>query len=372
MPAFDVVKQTPLYSTHLALGARMMAFAGFDMPVQYSGIVDEHMAVRRAAGLFDVSHMGEIFVRGSQAFDFVQNLATNDVGRLYDGRALYTVMCNENGGIVDDLLVYRLSEREFMLVINASNIEKDFSWMQAHNPMGAELVNASDSIALLAVQGPRSIEIVQALTDQSLSDLQYYHFLRMPPGSFFGCAFAILSRTGYTGEPGIEIYCDPDKASGIWKALMEEGSSLGLKPVGLGARDTLRLEAGFCLYGNDLTEETNPLEAGLGWVTKLDKGEFVGSDALRSIRGSGTNRKLIGFVLNDRGIPRHGYPIVSDNGTEIGVVTSGAPSPILGKGIGLGYVTNEDAYTQPGRSVGISVRGKPLPATVEKPPFHKK
>ena len=367
--AVSTLKKTPLHATHEALGARMMAFGGFDMPVQYTSIIDEHQAVREKAGLFDVSHMGEVLVRGPQAFSFVQQLVTNDAARLYDGKAMYAVMCQEDGGAVDDLLVYRLNAETYMLVINASNIEKDLAWMRDHNPMGAELEDLSETTALLAIQGPNAPAIVQKLTDVDLSDIKYYHFAEMPPGAFVGCNRAILSRTGYTGEPGFEIYCEGEKASDVWAALMEAGKADGLQPAGLGARDTLRLEAGYCLYGNDLTSETNPLEAGLGWVVKLDADEFVGREALQQVKAEGPERKLVGLVLEARGIPRHDYEILAD-GEAVGVVTSGTQSPVLNKGIALGYVPNNPAYTEPGRSLEISLRGRPAAATVTKPPFH--
>ncbi len=374
MAVSETLKKTPLYDVHVALGARMVPFAGFDMPVQYSGIIDEHMAVRTAAGLFDVSHMGEVYARGPRAFDFVQNLVTNDAARLTDGRAMYTVMCRPDGGIVDDLLVYRINAEEYMLVINASNIEGDFAWMQAHNPMGAELTNVSDEIALLAIQGPEAFGIVQSLVGDALDldAIKFYHFVPMAPGAFLGCSWAILSHTGYTGERGLEIYCQAGDAVRIWEALMEAGRARGLKPAGLGARDTLRLEAGYCLYGNDITEETNPLEAGLGWLVKFDKGDFVGREALVKVKEEGPARKLVGFVVEGRGLPRHGYPILDAEGAEIGVVTSGTQSPVLRTGVGLGYVPNDPAFTRPGTRLGIAVRKRPLPATVTKPPFHKK
>ena len=349
----------------------MVPFAGFDMPVQYSGIIDEHMAVRRAAGLFDVSHMGEVFVRGPHALDFVQHLVTNDASKLYDGRAMYTVMCREDGGIVDDLLVYRLGEEAYLLVVNASNVEKDFDWMLQHNPMKAEIVNASAEVALLAIQGPKAFDIVGRLTDVALDEIKYYHFVRVPEGRFLGCEFCLLSHTGYTGEPGLEIYCDPAHAGAVWDALMEAGAADGLLPAGLGARDTLRIEAGFSLYGNDITERTNPLEAGLGWVTKLDKDDFVGRDALLRIREAGPARRLIGFVAEERGIPRHDYPLLGPEGDEIGVVTSGTQSPVLQRGVGLGYVPNEARYTEPGTKLAFSVRGRAQGVVVTKPPFHK-
>lgn len=368
----SVLQETPLHNIHLALGARMTGFAGYDMPVQYSGIVDEHMAVREAVGLFDVSHMGEVFVEGPRALDFVQHLVTNDAAQLYDGKAMYTVMCRPDGGIIDDLLVYRLREDRYMLVINAGNIGKDVAWMKAHNPMGATLDHASKRVALLAVQGPKSLAVVQKLTDIPLDTLRYYHFIESPAGGFLDCPFALLSRTGYTGELGMELYCDADSAERVWQAVMEAGRDEGIQPVGLGARDTLRLEAGFCLYGNDITEATSPYEAGLGWVVKLDKDDFIGRETLRTIKETGPGRKLVGFVMEQRSIPRQGYAILNADGEEIGAVTSGSQSPVLQQGIGLGYVPNASTYTTPGSSVTISVRGRPFPARVVKLPFHKK
>ncbi len=348
-----------------------MPFGGFDMPVQYSGIIDEHHAVRSATGLFDVSHMGEVYVSGPEAFTFVQHLVSNDISKLYDGKALYTVMCRPDGGIVDDLLVYRRSEDTYMLVINAANIEKDWQWMVTNNPMKADLHNASDEVALLALQGPKAIDLLQSVTKVPLQDIKYYHFVEPAPGAFLGCERALLSRTGYTGEPGFEIYCEPDKVEFVWHSLMEAGESVGLKPAGLGARDTLRLEAGFSLYGNDLTDETNPLEAGLGWVVKLESDDFIGRDVLTEIKTKGPERKLVAFVLNERGIPRQGCLIRSEEGDEIGIVTSGSQSPILGQGIGMGYVPNMEKYTQPDQPLRIDVRGRLLSATVKKPPLHK-
>ncbi len=350
----------------------MMTFAGFDMPVQYSGIIEEHMAVRQAAGLFDVSHMGEVLVQGPEAFGFVQHLVTNDATRLYDGRAMYTVMCTPEGGIVDDLLVYRLNDRAYMLVINASNIEGDFAWMQANNPMGGDLQNISDEVGLIALQGPQAFAIARRLTgDFDPEQLKFYHFAQMPAGAFFGCEHAILSHTGYTGEPGLEIYCDADRAGTVWDAIMTAGADLGLKPAGLGARDTLRLESGFCLYGSDIDATTNPLEAGLGWLTRLDKGPFIGREALQAVKEHGPARKLVGFVMNERGIPRHGCAILDSNGDRIGEVTSGSLSPILGKGVGLGYVATTSGCTTSGQTVLVDIRGKHHPATVTRPPFYK-
>jgi aminomethyltransferase len=366
----QTLQQTPLHAVHLALGARMMPFAGFDMPVQYTGILDEHLAVRQAAGLFDVSHMGEVRVQGPKALAFVQYLVSNDAGKLHNGRAMYSVMCTEQGGIVDDLLVYRIGEEDYLLVVNAANIETDFAWMQDHNPMGATLEDISAQVALLAIQGPKAFDIVQSLTDVPL-EIPYYHFLPIPAGRFLDCQQALLSHTGYTGEAGLEIYCEADKAVDVWQALMEAGAAFGLKPAGLGARDTLRLEAGYCLYGQDITTATHPLEAGLGWITKLDKGDFIGREALLRVKAEGIRRRLVGFVLEDRGVPRQGYPLLDSEGRPIGEVTSGTQSPILGQGVGLGYVPNDPAFTQPGSPLWVEVRGRALRATVRKPPFHK-
>lgn len=367
----ETLHQTPLHDVHQALGARMMAFGGFDMPVQYTSIIDEHKAVRTAAGLFDISHMGEVMVRGPEALAFVQHLVTNDAAKLYDGRAMYTVMCQPDGGIVDDLIVYRLSNEEYMLVINAANIEKDVAWMEAHNPMGAHLENISSETALLALQGPESFFIAQPFTNADLDDLTFYHFVQ--DHAFMDCDDVLISHTGYTGERGLELYCPPAEAERIWNELLDAGEDAGLQPVGLGARDTLRLEAGYCLYGNDITDETNPYEAGLGWIVKLDSGDFIGRDALAEVKNEGPARKLVGFVVNEQGIPRHGYPILPAEGDEpIGLVTSGSQSPMLGQGIGLGYVPNEPAFTEPGQALRIQTRRRPLAATVAKPPFHKK
>jgi aminomethyltransferase len=349
----------------------MMEFGGFDMPVQYSGIIDEHMAVRNDAGLFDVSHMGEVLVRGPDAYAFVQHLVTNDAGKLYDGRAMYTVMCTPDGGIVDDLIVYRRAEDHYMLVVNAANREKDFAWMQEQNPMGADLQDVGDDVALLALQGPKSLEIAQPFVDADLEEIKFYHFREMP-GSFMDCDPAIVSRTGYTGEVGLELYVPADDAERVWTTLLEAGEDHGLKPAGLGARDTLRLEAGFCLYGNDITDETNPYEAGLGWVVKLDAADFVGRDALVEVNNQGPARKLVGFVAAERGIPRHDNVIESADGEEIGIVTSGTQSPILETGIGLGYVPNDPAYTEPGQTLKVASRRRSFEVTVQKPPFHEK
>ncbi len=364
-------KQTPLHERHLALGARMVEFAQFDMPIQYGGIVEEHMAVRTAAGMFDVSHMGEFRIRGPRAFDLLQGLVTNDVSKMYDGRAMYTVMCYPHGGIVDDLIVYRLSEEDFLMVVNAANIEKDLEWVTSNNGAGADVENVSDSVALIAVQGPAATGIVQSLTDLPVSDLKFYHFLQAPAGTFFGCETALLSHTGYTGEAGLEIYCDPDHAGHVWDAILKAGREQGLSPAGLGARDTLRLEAGYCLYGNDITENTNPIEAGLGWITKPDKGDFIGREAIVKLKTEGASRKLIAFKMSERGIPRAGYDILGPDGSPAGKVTSGSQSPVLECGIGLGYVQNQPELTTVGSELKIAVRSRSLSAVVAKPPLHK-
>ncbi len=351
----------------------MMAFGGFDMPVQYDSIIAEHKAVRHAAGLFDISHMGEVMVRGPHALDFVQHLVTNDASKLYDGRAMYTVMCTPNGGVVDDLVVYRRAQDAYLLVINAANIEKDVAWMHDHNPMHADLNDVSSDVALLALQGPKAFEIAQPFTEVDLSELKFYHFETCPAGTFMDSETRVLlSHTGYTGERGLEIYCAPEDATTIWNTLLDAGEEHGLKPAGLGARDTLRLEAGYCLYGNDLTEDTSPLEAGLGWVVKLDSGNFIGHEALAAEAEAGPERKLVGFTVESRGIPRHDYPILDADGTEIGIVTSGTQSPLLEQGIGLGYVPNQPECTEPGQPLGIQSRRRTLDAIVTKPPFHKK
>ncbi|MEM1056688.1 MAG: glycine cleavage system aminomethyltransferase GcvT [Bacteroidota bacterium] len=375
----ETLRLTPLHDRHLALGAKMMPFAGFDMPVQYSSILAEHRAVREAAGLFDVSHMGEVLVSGPEARSFVQYLVSNDVNRLHDGKAMYAVLCNEAGGAVDDLLVYQYTEAAYLLVINAANIDKDLrhiNGVHAARDWDCTVQDVSDLMALLALQGPASVAILSRLTDLPVSEVPYYQFIRPEPGTFLGCEKVTLSRTGYTGEIGFEIYCDAACAPSIWDALLREGADLGLLPVGLGARDTLRLESGFCLYGHELTDETTPLEAGLGWVTKLETTDgtpidFVGAGAIREQKAAGVPRKLIGFVIEGRGIAREGYSLVDAEGAEIGTVTSGSQSPALGAGIGLGYVPNDPAFTAPGSRLGVQVRSRTLPVIVTKPPFHK-
>ncbi len=368
--AADTLQTTPLHDRHLALGAKMAPFGGFDMPIQYTGILDEHRAVREDAGLFDVSHMGEFRLRGPDALALAQRLVTNDVSALDDGRALYAVLCHESGGAVDDLLVYRLAEDDVMLVVNASNIAKDWAHVTSVADaagLDVEVTDESDRTALLALQGPRAFEVFEAATGLDASGIPYYHFRVAEPGTVFGAERAILSHTGYTGERGLELYLDPEAAGRAWDALVAAGAT----PAGLGARDTLRLEAGYCLYGHELTDEITPLEAGLGWVVKLDAGDFVGRDALAAQKDAGVERKLVGLVTEGRGLPRADYEIVDPDGTPIGLVTSGSQSPVLGAGVALGYVPNDPAVTAPGTRLGIAVRGRVLPATVTKPPFHK-
>ena len=367
------LRTTPLHDRHLALGAKMAPFGGFEMPIQYTGILDEHRAVREAAGLFDVSHMGEFRLRGPQALDLAQRLVTNDVSKLTDGRALYAVLCHQTGGAVDDLLVYRLAEDDVMLVVNASNIAKDWAHVTAVADaagLDVELADESDQTALLALQGPRAFQVFEAATGIDASDIPYYQFRAADAGAVFGAERALLSHTGYTGERGLELYLSPDAAGRAWDALLDAGADLGLRPAGLGARDTLRLEAGYCLYGHELTDEITPLQAGLGWVVKLDAGDFVGREALAAQRDAGIDQKLIGLVIDGRGIPRAGYAITDADGVPIGTVTSGSQSPALGAGVALGFVPNDPAHTAPGTRLGVAIRGRVLPAVVTRPPFH--
>lgn len=360
------MKQTAFHDIHARLGAKMVEFAGFHMPIQYKGIIAEHKRVRGTVGVFDVSHMGEFEVRGSGAFDFVQKMTTNDVSKLEEGAVQYSTMCYENGGIVDDLLVYHCGDY-IQLVVNASNLDKDFAWLQQHLDGDVQLTDVSDDTSLLAVQGPRALDTMKKITDLNLEELPYYHFLR---GKVAGID-CLISRTGYTGELGYEIYFKADAALGeqMWNAIFEAGAEFDIEPVGLGARDTLRLEVGFCLYGNDIDETTNPLEAKLGWITKLKKGDFVGRDAIAKAKEDGLTRKLVGLTIEGRAIPRHGYDIAS-GGNVCGTVTSGTMSPMLEKGIAMGYVPTE--LTEPGTQVQIMIRNQPVPATVTKVPFVEK
>jgi aminomethyltransferase len=361
------MNKTPFTDVHIALGARMHEFAGFYMPIEYSGIIDEHLTVCRGVGVFDVSHMGEFWVKGPRALAFIQALTSNDASVLAVGKAQYTCFPNATGGIVDDLLVYRYEEEKYMLVVNAGNIAKDWDWCVSHNAVGAELENASDRIAQLAVQGPKATEVLQRLTPVDLGDIPYYSFRT---GEFAGCPNVILSNTGYTGAGGFELYFYPSDAMTIWNALFEAGKPEGIRPIGLGARDTLRLEMCYCLYGNDLDDTTSPLEAGLGWITKFAEGkDFVNRAALERQKAEGVTRKLCPFEMIDKGIPRHGYEIVDRDGRPIGTVTSGTQSPLLKKGIGMGYVKPE--YARAGTELYIRIRNKDLKASVVKAPFRK-
>jgi aminomethyltransferase len=360
------MKKTAFNDIHRSLGAKLVEFGGFEMPVQYTGIIQEHLAVRKRVGVFDVSHMGEFEVRGKDALTFLQTMTINDASKLEEGRAQYSAMCYDNGGIVDDLLVYHCGDR-YMLVVNASNTKKDFEWLKSHLKGDVDLRDVSDATSLLAVQGPQSLAVLQKLTDTKLSAIEYYHFAK---GKIVGVPM-IISRTGYTGELGFELYFDADAAAAqkVWKAVFDAGKEHEIAPVGLGARDTLRLEMGYCLYGNDIDQTTHPLEAGLGWITKLNKGEFIGKPVLLKAKQEGMKRKLVGFTLPKKAVARHGYTL-SANGSQVGQVTSGTFSPSLERGIGMGYVAT--AHTEPGGSVNVMIRGSAVPATVVKIPFLQK
>lgn len=361
------MKTTPFTERHIALGAKMHEFAGYNMPIEYSGIIDEHLTVCQSVGVFDVSHMGEFWVKGPQALAFIQQVTSNNAAVLTPGKVQYTCFPNETGGIVDDLLVYHYEPEKYLLVVNAANIEKDWNWCVAHNTVGAELENASDRMAQLAVQGPDAIKVLQKLTPIDLSEIPYYTFR---VGEFAGIPQVIISNTGYTGAGGFELYFYPQDADRIWDAVFRAGEEFGIKPAGLGARDTLRLEMGFCLYGNDIDDTTSPLEAGLGWITKFVDGKnFTNRAALERQKAEGVTRKLIGFEMQDRGIPRHGYALTDADGNAIGHVTSGTMSPLRKIGIGLGYV--DVAYSKPGTEIWLDNRGRKLKALVVKPPFRK-
>lgn len=365
-----MLKRTPFYELHEQAGAKLIDFGGFEMPVQYDSIRKEHNTVRESVGMFDVSHMGEFFVTGGEALELIQHVTVNDAAKLVPGKAQYTAMCYEDGGIVDDLIVYMLGENEYMLVVNASNIEKDFNWISENNSFDANLENRSDEMCLLAVQGPHSVKTLQKLTDTDLSSIKFYTF---EEGKLAGFDDVLLSATGYTGEKGFELYFSKNEVNPqkIWNAIMEAGQEFDIEPCGLGARDTLRLEMGFALYGNDITKDTNPLEARMGWLTKLDKDEFIGQKALRKVKEDGLSRKLVGFTIDDkRSIPRSGYKILDENDNEIGFVTSGSRSITLGKNIGMGYVAMD--YANEDDQIFVEIRNKKAQATVEKPPFIKK
>jgi aminomethyltransferase len=360
------MKKTTFYNIHEKLGAKIVEFAGYLMPIQYSSIIAEHKAVRNSVGVFDVSHMGEVFVSGEKALDFVQHITINDASVSYPGKVQYSAMCYPDGGIVDDLLVYKLADDKFMLVVNASNIDKDFSWMNENNKFGVELKNLSDDYSLLAVQGPNSKEVVQKICNKNL-DLEYYHFMRAQIDGID----MLVSRTGYTGELGYELYFKGDEktAEQVWNAVFNAGKEYGIQPVGLAARDSLRLEMGFCLYGNDIDQTTNPLEAGLGWITKLKKQEFIAKDVLLKAKADGLKRKLVPLITEEKAFPRKGYEITS-SGKKIGTLTSGTVSPVLDKAIALGYV--ETQFAEENTKLNFLIRGKEIPAKVTKLPFVRK
>jgi aminomethyltransferase len=359
------LKRTPLFDEHQRLGGKMVPFAGFEMPIQYpTGILTEHQAVRRRAGLFDVSHMGEVEIRGPQALDFVQRVTTNDASQIVPGQAQYSVLCNADGGVIDDCLVYRFDDH-YMIVVNASNRARDMAWFERHaGEFDIHLLDRSDETALLALQGPGATRILAGLTDATLDEIRYYHFA---VGSVAG-ARAVISRTGYTGEDGFELYLSNHDAVGVWRAVLDAGGDAGLVPVGLGARDSLRLEVGFLLHGNDMDETRTPLEAGLGWVVKLDKGDFIGRNALARQKAEGVAERLTGVQLDERGLPRRGYALRID-GEQVGSFTSGGHSPMLEKGVGLAYVRADVAKT--GTAVEVVIRDRGIPATLMRPPFYK-
>lgn len=360
------MKNTALAHIHEGLGAKMVPFAGYNMPVQYEGVNVEHETVRNAVGVFDVSHMGEFLLTGENALALIQKVTSNDAATLEIGKAQYSCLPNADGGIVDDLIVYKIKEEQYLLVVNASNIEKDWNWISIHNDLGVEMKNLSDDYSLLAIQGPKAVEAMQSLTSIDLSAIKYYHF---EVADFAGIEHVIISATGYTGSGGFEIYCKNSEVEQVWNKVFEAGAAFGIKPIGLAARDTLRLEMGFCLYGNDINDTTSPLEAGLGWITKFNK-EFTNSANLKAQKEAGVSRKLVGFEMVDRGIPRHDYEIVDKNENNIGIVTSGTQAPSLGKAIGMGYVKTE--FSSVDSEIYILIRDKKITAKVVKMPFYKK
>lgn len=357
------LKKTTLYQRHLDMGAKMVEFAGYDMPVRYSSLIEEHMAVRHSVGVFDVSHMGEFWIEGPQAQELIQKISSNDIRVLEDGEAQYSCMPNAEGGIIDDLIIYRVSQERYMLVVNASNMQKDWDWISGHNSYNARMTNHSEEMSLLAVQGPKAAALLQHLTELDLSAIKYYSFTI---GQIAGINDVIISATGYTGSGGFELYVHNDQAVQLWDAIFSVKSDIEVMPAGLGARDTLRLEMGYCLYGNDIDDTTSPLEAGLGWITKFNH-NFINSDKLLAQKEQGLRRRLIGFAMDDKGIPRQGYDILNIEGTVIGQVTSGTHSPGLDKGIGMGYVNLP--YNKNGTPVLIRIRKNAVPATVTKTPF---
>ncbi|HEY9046678.1 MAG TPA: glycine cleavage system aminomethyltransferase GcvT [Ohtaekwangia sp.] len=357
------LKYVPLNDLHVKLGGKMVSFAGFNMPVRYSSDIEEHMAVRNSVGVFDVSHMGEFTLKGPNALDLIQRVTSNDASKIVDGQAQYSCLPNETGGIVDDLIVYKVKDNDYLLVVNAGNIEKDWNWISKFNTKGVDMKNISDDICLFAVQGPKAAGVLQKLTKTDLSTIKYYHFAI---DEFAGVKDVVISNTGYTGAGGFEIYVNKQYAEKVWNAIFEAGKDVDIKPIGLGARDTLRLEMGFCLYGNDIDDATSPLEGGLGWITKFTK-DFTNAAALKKQKEEGVSKKLVGFKMVDKGIPRHDYSIKDAAGNVIGKVTSGTMSPVLGIGIGLGYVT--PALATPDSEIFIDVRGRALKAQVSKLPL---
>ena len=368
-PCFNIInnmiKEIALSETHKKLGAKMIPFAGYNMPVSYEGVNIEHETVRNNVGVFDVSHMGEFLVLGPNALELIQKVTSNDASKIVDNQAQYSCFPNATGGIVDDLIVYRINSEKWLLVVNASNIEKDWNWINSHNSIGAELINVSEDYSLFAIQGPKAVESMQSLTSIDLSTIKFYHF---QIADFAGIENIIISATGYTGSGGFEIYCKNNEAKQIWKKIFNAGNNFDIKPIGLAARDTLRLEMGYCLYGNDINDTTSPIEAGLGWITKFTK-NFINSEYLLKQKELGTQRKLVAFELDERGIPRQGYDILNSQGDKIGIVTSGTMSPSLGKGIGMGYVpSNLKSF---GTKLFIQIRKKTIQATIVKIPFYK-
>ena len=360
------MKNTALTHLHESLGAKMLPFAGYNMPILYEGVNAEHETVRNAVGVFDVSHMGEFLLTGPNALNLIQKVCSNDASTLTVGKAQYSCLPNSDGGIVDDLIIYKMKEEQYLLVVNASNIDKDWNWISSHNDLGVEMKNLSDDYSLLAIQGPKAVEAMQSLSSFDLASIPYYHF---EVADFAGFEHVIISATGYTGSGGFEIYCKNDQVEHIWNKIFEAGANYGIKPIGLAARDTLRLEMGFCLYGNDINDSTSPLEAGLGWITKFNK-EFTNSENLKNQKEIGVTKKLVAFEMLERAVPRHDYEIVDKTGAVIGIVTSGTMSPSLNKGIGLGYVTVTNSAVE--SDIFIRIRKNDVPAKVVKLPFYKK
>ena len=360
------MKNTAITHIHESLGAKMLPFAGYNMPITYEGVNAEHETVRNAVGVFDVSHMGEFLLSGPNALALIQKVCSNDASTLIIGKAQYSCLPNEDGGIIDDLIIYKMKEEEYLLVVNASNIDKDWEWISARNDVGADMKNLSDEYSLFAIQGPKAVEAMQPLSSLDLASIPYYHF---EVGDFAGFDNVIISATGYTGSGGFEIYCKNDQAEAIWNKVFEAGAAFGIKPIGLAARDTLRLEMGFCLYGNDISDTTSPLEAGLGWITKFNK-EFTNSENLKKQKEAGVTKKIVAFEMQERAVPRHDYEIVDANGAVIGIVTSGTMSPSMNKGIGLGYVTVANSAVD--SEIFIRIRKNDVPAKVVKAPFYKK